>query len=91
MKGIGPFGGRLNPQGRLVRLSGIILILAWLLLSLGKGADAASPPATPVGGADTDKVVVLADHIRLNRNTSLLHANGHAYISATHGLSAPTP
>jgi len=71
----------LNPQGRLVRLSGIILILAWLLLSLGKGADAASPPATPVGGADTDKVVVLADHIRLNRNTSLLHANGHAYIS----------
>ena len=71
----------MNPQGRLVRLSGIILILAWFLLSLGKGADAASPPATPVGGADTDKVVVLADHIRLNRNTSLLHANGHAYIS----------
>ena len=71
----------MNPQGRLVRLSGLILILAWFLLSLGKGADAASPPATPVGGADTDKVVVLADHIRLNRNTSLLHANGHAYIS----------
>ena len=71
----------MNPQGRLVRLSGIILILAWLLSSLGRDADAASPPATPVGGADTDKVVVLADHIRLNRNTSLLHANGHAYIS----------
>ncbi|MGC8499779.1 MAG: LPS-assembly protein LptD [Leptospirillia bacterium] len=37
--------------------------------------------ASPAKSPDTDKVVVMADHIRLNRKTNLLHANGHAYIS----------
>ena len=66
---------------RLIRLLGIVLVLTAFLCEGGQGAGATAPPATAVGGADSDKVVVLADHIRLNRTTSLLHAHGHAYIS----------
>lgn len=53
---------------------------AWALLSLllaTAGPTLAHP--APVNGAD--KVVVMADHIRLNKKTHLVHANGHAYLA----------
>lgn len=41
---------------------------------------AANEPASQ-GKQDQDKVVVLADHLRFNRKTHLIHATGHAYVS----------
>ena len=55
----------------------LLVLVAWIV-AVGRinTAMAASPAAT-----SPDKVVVLADRIRLNKKTNLLHANGHAFIS----------
>ncbi len=54
--------------------------LSFLLVLLASAipAFAGPPPSKP---AESGKVVVMADRIRLNKKTNLLHANGHAFIS----------
>ncbi|MDA8028198.1 MAG: LPS export ABC transporter periplasmic protein LptC [Nitrospiraceae bacterium] len=60
----------------------ILAIMAVLVLGVvwGKAVFAASPGPSS-GTTSSDKVVILADRIRLNKKTNLLHANGHAFIS----------
>ncbi len=44
-------------------------------------AAVAAPSETTPSTGESGKVVVLADRIRLNKKTNLLHANGHAFIA----------
>ncbi|OOH73664.1 organic solvent tolerance protein [Leptospirillum ferriphilum] len=69
------FYGRIHARLHFIS---ILLLTIFTCFVNGTWAFAAEGPSS--GSPNPDKVSVLADHIRFNHRTHLIHANGHAFL-----------